>query len=54
MVPFYETIKLEMSTVEIAARLRIGQLTVSRSSIRGEMIARENRLELIADNRIKA
>ena len=46
--------KLGMSTVEIAARLRIGQPTVSRSSIRGEKIARENQFELIADNRIKA
>ena len=46
--------KLGMSTMEIAARLGIGQSTVSRSSMRGEKMARENQFELIPGNRIKA
>ena len=45
--------KLRMSTVQIAALLKIGQPTVSRSSSRGEKIARKNQIELIPDNRIK-
>jgi predicted transcriptional regulator len=43
-----------MSTVDIASRLGVGQPAVSRSSIRGEKIERENQLELIAENRIKS
>lgn len=49
---FWSHRKLGMSTVEIASRLRIGQPAVSRSSMRGEKIARENQFELIVDNRI--
>ena len=51
---FWSHRKLGMSTVEIASRLKIGQPAVSRSSMRGEKIARENQFELIVDNRIKA
>ena len=51
---FWAHRKLGMTTVQIAARLRIGQPSVSRSSIRGETIAGENQLILMSDNRIKA
>jgi putative transposase len=51
---FWAHRKLGMSTVDIASRLGVGQPAVSRSSIRGEKIARENQLELIAENRIKS
>jgi putative transposase len=51
---FWAHRKLGMSTIEIAAKLRMSQPSVSRSSKRGERIARENQVELIADNRIKA
>ena len=39
--------KLEMTTVAIAKKLNIGQSAVSRSSSRGEKIARDNQYELM-------
>jgi hypothetical protein len=45
---FWAHRKLGLSTIQIAARLKIGQAAVSRSSKRGEIIEKENRFELIA------
>jgi hypothetical protein len=42
--------KLGMTTVEIGKRLNISQSAVSRSSLRGEKIERENRFKLIKNN----
>ncbi len=39
--------KLGMTTIEIGRRLNISQSAVSRSSMRGQKIAKENQLELI-------
>ena len=44
---FWAHRKLGMTTVAIANRLKIGQSAASRSSLRGETIARENNYELI-------
>lgn len=45
---FWAHRKLGMTTIEIGKKLNICQSAVSRSSIRGEKIERENRFELIA------
>lgn len=50
---FWAHRKLGMTTVDISSRLSIGQPAVSRSSARGEKIAKENQFELLGDNRIK-
>ena len=47
---FWAHRKLGMTTVEISEKLNICQSAVSRSSIRGEKIERENRFELIDVN----
>ncbi|MEA3232119.1 MAG: transposase, partial [Thermodesulfobacteriota bacterium] len=39
--------KLGMTTVEIGKRLSISQSAVSRSSLRGEKIVKENQFELV-------
>jgi hypothetical protein len=39
--------KLGMTTVEIGKRLELSQSELSRSSVRGQQIERENRFELI-------
>lgn len=44
---FWSHGELGMSTVDIAKRLKICQSAVSRSSMRGERIARENKLHLM-------
>ena len=44
---FWAHRRLGMSTIEIARKLRIIQLAVSRSSKRGEQIENEHRFELI-------
>ena len=44
---FWAHRKLGMTTVAIAKRLKIGQSAVSRSSLRGAAIARENQYELM-------
>ena len=46
---FWAHRKLGMSTVEIAGVLNMSQPAISRSSGRGEKIAKENRFELIND-----
>jgi len=43
---FWAHRKLGMTTVEIGRRLNISQSAVSRSSMRGQKIERENRFEL--------
>ncbi|MDY6856187.1 MAG: transposase [Thermodesulfobacteriota bacterium] len=43
---FWAHRKLGMTTIEIGKKLNISQSAVSRSSLRGEKIARENRFEL--------
>jgi len=45
---FWAHRKLGMTTIEIGRRLNISQSAVSRSSMRGQEIERENRFELIA------
>ena len=47
---FWAHRKLGMTTIEIEKRLHLSQSAVSRSSIRGEAIARENRFELTVRN----
>ena len=47
---FWAHRKLGMTTIEIGGKLDLSQSAVSRSSIRGEKIARENRFELIERN----
>ena len=47
---FWAHRKLGMTTIEIGKKLNLSQSAVSRSSIRGEKIARENRFELIERN----
>lgn len=49
---FWAHRKLGMSTIEIAAKLKISQPAVSRSSKRGERIEREAQVEFVAQNRI--
>ena len=44
---FWAHRKLGMTTIEIARRLKISQPAASRSSKRGEQIAKENRFELL-------
>jgi hypothetical protein len=44
---FWAHRKLGMTTIEIGRRLKISQSAVSRSSLRGQRIERENRFELI-------
>ncbi len=44
---FWAHRKLGMTTIEIGKRLNISQSAVSRSSMRGQKIAKENQLELI-------
>ena len=44
---FWAHRKLGMTTIEIGRRLNISQSAVSRSSMRGQQIERENRFELI-------
>jgi REP element-mobilizing transposase RayT len=47
---FWAHRKLGMTTIEIGKRLNISQSAVSRSSMRGQQIERENRFELIDQN----
>jgi len=47
---FWAHRKLGMTTIEIGKKLNLSQSAVSRSSLRGEKIARENRFELIERN----
>jgi len=47
---FWAHRKLGMTTIEIGKRLNISQSAVSRSSLRGQKIERENRFELIELN----
>jgi len=42
--------KLGMTTTETGKRLDLSQSAVSRSSVRGQQIERENRFELIDQN----
>jgi putative transposase len=51
---FWAHRKLGMCTTEIAAKLKLSQPAVSRSSKRGEKIEIENQFELIAEKGIKA
>jgi REP element-mobilizing transposase RayT len=44
---FWAHRKLGMTTIEIGKRLKISQSAVSRSSMRGQQIEKENRIELI-------
>ena len=44
---FWAHRRLGMTTIQIGRRLNIGQSAVSRSSMRGQQIERENRFELI-------
>jgi putative transposase len=46
---FWAHRKLEMSTIEVARRLKISQPAASRLSKRGERIEKKNRFDLIAD-----
>jgi len=50
---FWAHRKLGMSTIAIAARPKISQPAVSRSSKRGERIERETQVAFVAQNRIK-
>jgi hypothetical protein len=47
---FWAHRKLGMTTIEIGKKLNISQSAVSRSSMRGQQIERENRFELIDQN----
>ena len=47
---FWAHRKLGMTTIEIGKRLNISQSAVSRSSMRGQQIERDNRFELIDKN----
>jgi len=47
---FWAHRKLGMTTIEIGKRLNISQSAVSRSSMRGQQIERENQFELIDQN----
>lgn len=47
---FWANRMLGMTTIEIAKKLNLSQSAVSRLSMRGEKIARENQLKLIAEN----
>jgi putative transposase len=47
LVCFWANRELGMSTVEISNQLKIGQSAVSRSSLRGEKIAEENKFSLL-------
>lgn len=47
LVCFWANRELGMSTVEISNQLKIGQSAVSRSSLRGEKIAAENKFSLL-------
>ncbi len=47
---FWAHQKLGMTTIEVGKRLNINQSAVSRSSMRGQHIERENRFELIDQN----
>jgi len=47
---FWANRKLGMTTVEIGKKLNLSQSAVSRSSLRGEEIARENQFALIERN----
>jgi len=47
---FWAHRKLGMTTIETGKKLNIYQSAVSRSSIRGEKIERENQFELIEQN----
>ena len=47
---FWANRKLGMTTIEIGKKLNLSQSAVSRSSLRGEKIARENRFELIEED----
>jgi len=47
---FWAHRKLGMTTVEIGKKLNISQSAVSRSSIRGQKIERENKFEVIGEN----
>jgi REP element-mobilizing transposase RayT len=51
---FWAHRKLGMTTIEIAKRLKISQPVASRSSKRGEQIAKEKRFELIDKKSMKA
>jgi hypothetical protein len=47
---FWAHRKLGMTTIEIGKKLNLSQSAVSRSSLRGEEIARENQFALIERN----
>ena len=47
LVCFWANRELGMTTVEIANRLKLSQSAVSRSCLRGERIAGENKLNLM-------
>ena len=47
---FWSHRKFGMTTIEIEKKLHLNRSAVSRSSIRGEAIARENRFELTVRN----
>jgi putative transposase len=47
---FWAHRKIGMTTIEIGKRLNLSQSAVSRSSMRGQQIERENRFELIDQN----
>lgn len=47
---FWAHRKLGMTTIEIGTRLNMSQSAVSRSSMRGQKIKRENRYELMEQN----
>jgi REP-associated tyrosine transposase len=50
LVCFWATRELGMSMVELSKRLKISQPTVSQSASRGEVIAKENKLNLVQKN----
>jgi chromosomal replication initiation ATPase DnaA len=51
---FWAHRKLGMTTTEIGKKLSLCQSAVSRSSMRGERIAGENRFELLEEKSIKS
>ena len=50
---FWAQRKPGMSTIAIAAKLKLSQPAVSRSSKRGERIERQTQVAFVAQNRIK-
>jgi REP element-mobilizing transposase RayT len=54
LVCYWANRELGMSTVDISKQLKIGQSAVSRSSLRGEKIAEENKFSLLKKNSVKS